>query len=74
MDKGLDVDMLYYRFRPNIIFKGAGVPFVEDVVTELSISSDKDAVDGTTGIVHLVSKCARCLVRICPVSVDLAVF
>ncbi|KAG6380737.1 hypothetical protein JVT61DRAFT_5119 [Boletus reticuloceps] len=43
-------------------FKGAGAPFVEDVVTELCISSDKEAgADGTTGIVRLVSKCARCL-------------
>jgi len=44
------------------------VPFVEDVVTELCISSDKEAVDGTTGIIHLVCKCARCLVRIYLVS------
>lgn len=51
------------RFRPNIVFKGAGAPFLEDVVTELSISSDKDAVDGSAGVIQLVSKCARCLVR-----------
>ncbi|KAG8219375.1 hypothetical protein J3R82DRAFT_293 [Butyriboletus roseoflavus] len=63
-DKWAEEELKIERFRPNIVFKGAGAPFVEDVVTELSISSDKEAVDGTTGVIHLVSKCTRCLVRI----------
>ncbi|KAI9455736.1 hypothetical protein HD554DRAFT_2030823, partial [Boletus coccyginus] len=60
-DKWTEEELEVERFRPNIVFKGAGVPFVEDVVTELGISSDREAVDGTTGIIHLVSKCTRCL-------------
>jgi len=59
--KWAEEELKVERFRPNIVFKGAGIPFVEDVVTELSLSSsDREAVDGT-GIVHLVSKCTRCL-------------
>ncbi|KAF8131616.1 hypothetical protein EV363DRAFT_1164985 [Boletus edulis] len=61
-DKWAEEELKVERFRPNIVFKGAGAPFVEDVVTELRISSDKEAgADGTTGIVRLVSKCVRCL-------------
>jgi len=60
-DKWAEEELAVERFRPNIVFKGAGAPFVEDVVTELSISSEQGADDGTTGIIHLVSKCTRCL-------------
>ncbi|KAH0837899.1 hypothetical protein J3R83DRAFT_6129 [Lanmaoa asiatica] len=60
-DKWAKDELEIERFRPNIVFKGAGMPFVEDVMAELSISSDKEAVDGMTGIIHLVSKCTRCL-------------
>lgn len=44
------------------MFKGAGEPFIEDVVTELGICSDKEGVEG---VIQVVSKCARCLVRGC---------
>ncbi|KAF9245643.1 hypothetical protein BU15DRAFT_40911, partial [Melanogaster broomeanus] len=54
-------ELVVERFRPNIVFKGAGAPFVEDVITELSIVSDRDALDAPASIIHLVSKCARCL-------------
>lgn len=69
LDERLEVE-LCYRFRPNIVFKGADAPFLEDVVTELRISSDQGADDGTTGIIYLVSKCARCLVRIIISEID----
>lgn len=41
------------RFRPNIIFEGAG-PFAEDSWTEIRIGTD-------ASIIRLVSKCTRCL-------------
>jgi hypothetical protein len=59
-DTWAEEELKVERFRPNIVFKGAGIPFVEDVVTELCISSEKETVDGP-GIIHLVSKCTRCL-------------
>ena len=51
-----------FRFRPNIVFRGAGVPFAEDVIKELVISPNKDSPENGTPI-NLVSKCTRCLVR-----------
>ncbi|KAH7916392.1 hypothetical protein BJ138DRAFT_1075230 [Hygrophoropsis aurantiaca] len=55
--------LLIERFRPNIVFKGAGAPFAEDVLTEFAIDSHRpgDAIDSTAPIIHLVSKCTRCL-------------
>ncbi|KIK91112.1 hypothetical protein PAXRUDRAFT_150234, partial [Paxillus rubicundulus Ve08.2h10] len=54
-------ELMVERFRPNIVFKGARAPFAEDVITELSIDSHQQARDGAGPIIHLVSKCARCL-------------
>lgn len=42
------------RFRPNIVFKGAGVPFAEDFWREVLIGN-------TSPPITLVAKCARCL-------------
>lgn len=50
------------RFRPNIVFRGAGVPFVEDMIKELVISPDRDSPENGLPI-DLVAKCTRCLVR-----------
>jgi len=49
-----DGQVVVERFRPNIVFKGAGA-FAEDSWEEISIGS-KDAP-----AITLVSKCARCL-------------
>jgi len=57
-----EVDM--ERFRPNIVFKGAGVPFAEDFWREIFIGPSHDGghhAEGTTPTIILVSKCARCL-------------
>ncbi|KAJ7724219.1 MOSC N-terminal beta barrel domain-containing protein [Mycena metata] len=43
------------RFRPNIVFQGAG-PFAEDAWQEIRIGSMPDAP-----IISMVSKCTRCL-------------
>ncbi|KAI5998104.1 MOSC N-terminal beta barrel domain-containing protein [Pisolithus albus] len=32
-------------FRPNIVIKGAGAPFIEDIVTEMTIASEKQIAD-----------------------------
>ncbi|KAJ8586496.1 hypothetical protein M405DRAFT_771597 [Rhizopogon salebrosus TDB-379] len=48
------------RFRPNIIFKGAGAPFIEDVLTEFTVDSTPESIDAAP-IIRLVSKCTRCL-------------
>jgi len=44
------------------VFRGAGVPFVEDVIKELVISPNRDSPENGVPI-NLVSKCTRCLVR-----------
>ncbi|KAI6154050.1 hypothetical protein BKA82DRAFT_4096936 [Pisolithus tinctorius] len=49
------------RFRPNIVIKGAGAPFVEDIMTEMTIASEKQVVDRATSLARLVSKCTRCM-------------
>ncbi|KAI6048067.1 MOSC N-terminal beta barrel domain-containing protein [Pisolithus marmoratus] len=49
------------RFRPNIVIKGAGAPFVEDIMTEMTVTSEKRVVDHETPLVHLVCKCTRCM-------------
>ncbi|KAF8844115.1 hypothetical protein BDN67DRAFT_895589, partial [Paxillus ammoniavirescens] len=54
-------ELVVERFRPNIVFKGARAPFAEDVITELSIDSFQEAREDAESIIHLVSKCARCL-------------
>ncbi|KAG1814002.1 uncharacterized protein BJ212DRAFT_1365027 [Suillus subaureus] len=52
------------RFRPNIIIKGAGAPFFEDILTEFTADSHRESVDKASPIIRLVSKCTRCMVRI----------
>ena len=48
------------RFRPNIIFEGAGVPFAEDMWRGVAIHHGETG--GKTEFA-LVSKCTRCMVR-----------
>ncbi|TFY79762.1 hypothetical protein EWM64_g4249 [Hericium alpestre] len=47
------------RFRPNIVFEGAGLPFAEDMWKEVTTS---DPNSKETGRFSLVSKCTRCMV------------
>ncbi|KAK0208993.1 MOSC N-terminal beta barrel domain-containing protein [Desarmillaria ectypa] len=49
--------LMIERFRPNIVFKGAG-PFAEDIWEEIAIKSGP--VSDAPGIL-VVSKCVRCL-------------
>ncbi|KAH9854380.1 hypothetical protein C2E23DRAFT_818523 [Lenzites betulinus] len=56
------------RFRPNIVFKGSGVPFAEDMWRRIRIhpAADAPSVSPTNTpeecrTFALVSKCARCL-------------
>lgn len=49
------------RFRPNIVIKGAGVPFFEDTLTEFTVDSHRESVDKASPVIRLVSKCARCM-------------
>ncbi len=56
------------RFRPNIVFKGSGVPFAEDMWRRIVIRPGSgDPSEDVSGeelrTFTLVSKCARCLVR-----------
>ncbi|KAI0652725.1 MOSC N-terminal beta barrel domain-containing protein [Trametes meyenii] len=62
-DGGVEIE----RFRPNIVFKGSGVPFAEDMWRRIRIHpagglDEQDAVsDKETRTFTLVSKCTRCL-------------
>jgi hypothetical protein len=49
------------RFRPNIVIKGAGAPFFEDILTEFTVDSHRESVDKASPIIRLVSKCTRCM-------------
>ncbi|TCD68300.1 hypothetical protein EIP91_011159 [Steccherinum ochraceum] len=42
------------RFRPNIVLKGAGVPFAEDLWREISVGNSEQSIT-------VVCRCARCL-------------
>ncbi|KAI8980592.1 hypothetical protein BD414DRAFT_101261 [Trametes punicea] len=62
-DGGVEIE----RFRPNIVLKGSGVPFAEDMWRRIRLHP-VDIVDGGTSdapeesrTFTLVSKCARCL-------------
>ncbi|KDQ51141.1 hypothetical protein JAAARDRAFT_41407 [Jaapia argillacea MUCL 33604] len=62
--EGRPVEM--QRFRPNIVLKGAGVPFAEDTWEEITIvpsnNQDDDAKhEREATSITLVSPCARCL-------------
>ncbi|GBE77201.1 hypothetical protein SCP_0100730 [Sparassis crispa] len=59
-----DGELPMERFRPNIVLKGAGVPFAEDMWREIVVSPDR-ALDPASAppqqTITLVSKCTRCL-------------
>ncbi|KAI9067205.1 hypothetical protein FKP32DRAFT_1588842 [Trametes sanguinea] len=58
-DGGVEIE----RFRPNIVFKGSGVPFAEDMWRRIRIHP-ADATEATSDdsrTFTLVSKCTRCL-------------
>ncbi|KII93282.1 hypothetical protein PLICRDRAFT_35477 [Plicaturopsis crispa FD-325 SS-3] len=54
-DKWKDETLKIERFRPNIVIRGAGVPFVEDTLKEIVIGSSP------APRISLVSQCPRCL-------------
>ncbi|THH18415.1 hypothetical protein EW146_g2558 [Bondarzewia mesenterica] len=57
--KNLDTDSLVLeRYRPNIVFEGASVPFAEDMWKEITITSTSTA-EATS--FTLVAKCTRCM-------------
>jgi hypothetical protein len=64
-DFGSLLILLACRFRPNIVIKGAGAPFFEDILTEFTVDSHRESVEKASPIIQLVSKCTRCMVRIC---------
>jgi len=51
--------MIIERFRPNVVLQGAGIPFVEDMMREITITSSTSESTGTP--FSLVSKCTRCM-------------
>ena len=53
------------RFRPNIVVKGSGVPFAEDMWRQIALRpvEPTEASDESRTFM-LVSKCTRCLVRL----------
>ncbi|KZT73416.1 hypothetical protein DAEQUDRAFT_703847 [Daedalea quercina L-15889] len=54
--------VLIDRFRPNVIIKGAGVPFAEDFWREVTISPSSESSDERhPAEVTFVMKCTRCL-------------
>ncbi|CAL1693880.1 unnamed protein product [Somion occarium] len=63
-DRWKDGNVEIERFRPNIVFKGAGYPWAEDMWRSIVISP-KPNTDPTTASADetftLVSKCTRCL-------------
>ncbi|KIP10154.1 hypothetical protein PHLGIDRAFT_66205 [Phlebiopsis gigantea 11061_1 CR5-6] len=49
------------RFRPNIVVKGAGVPFAEDTWQRITIHAGANRDVDESRTITLVSRCARCL-------------
>ncbi|GJE89452.1 hypothetical protein PsYK624_055530 [Phanerochaete sordida] len=49
------------RFRPNIVVRGAGVPFAEDVWQKIYINSPGSTTKDESKSFTLVSQCPRCL-------------
>ncbi|TCD62695.1 hypothetical protein EIP91_006555 [Steccherinum ochraceum] len=55
------------RFRPNIVLKGSGVPYAEDLWREVEIESQSASAPtqtqtkGMSQIITVVDQCARCL-------------
>ncbi|OSD01165.1 hypothetical protein PYCCODRAFT_1413093 [Trametes coccinea BRFM310] len=58
-DGGVEIE----RFRPNIVFKGSGVPFAEDMWRQIRIhpADAREATSDVSRTFTLVSKCTRCL-------------
>ncbi|KAI0779027.1 hypothetical protein BD413DRAFT_601634 [Trametes elegans] len=60
-DGGVEIE----RFRPNIVFKGSGVPFAEDMWRQIRIhpgnADSEDDAPAEARTFTLVSKCTRCL-------------
>ena len=53
------------RFRPNIVVKGSGVPFAEDMWRQIVLRPvEPTEASDETRTFTLVSKCTRCLVRL----------
>ncbi|EIN14228.1 hypothetical protein PUNSTDRAFT_58474 [Punctularia strigosozonata HHB-11173 SS5] len=64
-EKWKDSELEIERFRPNIVLKGAGVPFAEDLWEEITIASNVSSSGDAMHIV-LVSPCTRCLASALP--------
>ncbi|KAI0814790.1 MOSC N-terminal beta barrel domain-containing protein [Irpex lacteus] len=57
-DRWKDGQIEIERFRPNIVFTGAGVPYAEDAWRKIVIGDD---MPDEANVISLVSKCTRCL-------------
>lgn len=66
MIDGSDEFALCIRFRPNIVLKGSGVPFAEDMWRQIVLRPvvPPEGPDESR-LFTLVSKCTRCLVSSC---------
>ena len=51
------------RYRPNVVFEGASLPFAEDMWRKMTISSPTPHGLSNVRSFTLVSKCTRCLVN-----------
>ncbi|THH30550.1 hypothetical protein EUX98_g3618 [Antrodiella citrinella] len=49
------------RFRPNIVFKGAGVPYAEELWRAIEIGSPVPETQGKSQVLTTVLQCERCL-------------
>lgn len=59
--------MFVCRFRPNIVLKGAGVAYAEDLWREVTIGPSPQApntLEGLSQNMTIVDLCGRCLVRL----------
>lgn len=54
--------MIGCRYRPNIVFKGSGVPFAEDFWRHIRITSAAAEGFEEGAAFSVVSKCVRCMV------------
>jgi uncharacterized protein YcbX len=57
-----NVAILIPRFRPNIVVRGAGIPWAEDMWENVKFGENETSIS-------LVSKCTRCLVSTLPCTV-----
>ena len=54
--------LIAYSFRPNIVVRGASVPFAEDIWQKIYITPTGSKAKDESRAFTLVSRCARCLV------------